>query len=871
MQLIPPIDQVQQSSIQWGEQVQLQMQSLLQAKQDYISERLKGDISMTAKRTVAYLHPIPINDETDLEDRLGNKQLLPSQIPVKSGINLVGATSGSVTILIDTPGVSGLHAVIEVSPDGVEHFVQDLDSTNGTSLGAAQYNLFPNKLYQLSHNKIINFGPFQCRYEMINPHESMPYIDDTKAETSQLDMLPMDASETLDDPSVSLNKAAQEVKSAQDDSIAGSQDIFYNSSDDPVVANPATADLREILFKTTSEELNPFALSTGIKYQNPIVEEDDNSSQTTVNQLQVDADADTYESLNPTEDSVNVLASKGAYFPSQDICSPSMPLSPDALSPPLIDDISQFAPGQRLLSKPVEGPLHEQAHTGTSVSLPPQDQFPFISATPVLTDPSASAIFVPLSSAQSDDMLISPKDNPVQVTPLTTESSSIGSLSKEVFEPEPHPASPSSPDLGLVMRDPIIDPVVGRTRTRNRVVVSDAPPPVIDDVVPVSAQRKRGKRSLPNDKIENTTDVGNGTIEEEDLDLFAFPAHPVPKKRLGRKIKPLAPVLGIVDSLDDLSPVADGDDGLLTTNIKGRPASRSTAKKTSPHSKKSSPGNVFKTPLKRPLPLTEDQIVSPSNSVAKKSKRLAKLKPEVLLPIVSLPTDTPSKESEKKGKRSKRSLQHAVNSDDIVAATTVEAAVPESADNNPDSADIPPVRVLFTGIIEDDHRREIVEILGGTIVYNWEECTHFDIKWLEASKKEGKFSVEAKYLLKDQKTEKLYKFTLKKTLAAVWKTGHSLLFSGRQFFSTANVKPGHDELREILNAAGGDLIMEESELTKDTIIIADLADTDKCSQLQKMGYSLQSVECVLTGILRQEMDLISSILPLPSKGGKSRN
>ncbi|KAJ1334845.1 hypothetical protein BSLG_007999 [Batrachochytrium salamandrivorans] len=617
---------------------------------------------MTAKRTVAYLHPIPINDETDLEDRLGNKQLLPSQIPVKSGINLVSATSGSVTILIDTPGVSGLHAVIEVSPDGVEHFVQDLDSTNGTSLGAAQYNLFPNKLYQLSHNKIINFGPFQCRYEMINPHESMPYIDDTKAETSQLDMLPMDASETLDDPSVSLDKAAQEVKSAQDDSIAGSQDIFYNSSDDP----------------------------------NPIVEEDDNSSQTTVNQLQVDADADTYESLNPTEDSVNVLASKGAYFPSQDICSPSMPLSPDALSPPLIDDISQFAPGQRLLSKPVEGPLHEQAHTG------------------------------------------------------------------------------------LVMRDPIIDPVVGRTRTRNRVVVSDAPPPVIDDVVPVSAQRKRGK---------------------------------------------------------------------------GRPASRSTAKKTSPHSKKSSPGNVFKTPLKRPLPLTEDQIVSPSNSVAKKSKRLAKLKPEVLLPIVSLPTDTPSKESEKKGKRSKRSLQHAVNSDDIVAATTVEAAVPESADNNPDSADIPP----------------IVEILGGTIVYNWEECTHLvtdrirrtvkflcaisagkhilDIKWLEASKKEGKFS----------------------DISCCLENWPFTLFSGRQFFSTANVKPGHDELREILNAAGGDLIMEESELTKDTIIIADLADTDKCSQLQKMGYSLQSVECVLTGILRQEMDLISSILPLPSKGGKSRN
>ncbi|KAH6579179.1 hypothetical protein BASA60_003363 [Batrachochytrium salamandrivorans] len=408
------------------------------------------------------------------------------------------------------------------------------------------------------------------------------------------------------------------------------------------------------------------------------------------------------------------------------------------------------------------------------------------------------------------------------------------------------------------MRDPIIDPVVGRTRTRNRVVVSDAPPPVIDDVVPVSAQRKRGKRSLPNDKIENTTDVGNGTIEEEDLDLFAFPAHPVPKKRLGRS------TCLTIYSQENITAF-----------------------------EKSSPGNVFKTPLKRPLPLTEDQIVSPSNSVAKKSKRLAKLKPEVLLPIVSLPTDTPSKESEKKGKRSKRSLQHAVNSDDIVAATTVEAAVPESADNNPDSADIPPVRVLFTGIIEDDHRREIVEILGGTIVYNWEECTHLvtdrirrtvkflcaisagkhilDIKWLEASKKEGKFSVEAKYLLKDQKTEKLYKFTLKKTLAAVWKTGHSLLFSGRQFFSTANVKPGHDELREILNAAGGDLIMEESELTKDTIIIADLADTDKCSQLQKMGYSLQSVECVLTGILRQEMDLISSILPLPSKGGKSRN
>nr|KAJ3423184.1 Mediator of DNA damage checkpoint protein 1 [Polyrhizophydium stewartii] len=187
------------------------------------------------------------------------------------------------------------------------------------------------------------------------------------------------------------------------------------------------------------------------------------------------------------------------------------------------------------------------------------------------------------------------------------------------------------------------------------------------------------------------------------------------------------------------------------------------------------------------------------------------------------------------------------------------------------------VRVLFTGLPELDERAQIVEMLGGIVVDNWDDCTHLvtdrirrtvkflcalsagkhimGTKWLETSKKEGRFVEEAKFILRDPAAEKQYRFSLKKSLQAVQRPDARPLFASRTVFRTPSVKPGHDDLREILTSAGGTLINDRSKVTSDTIVIADPADAADFADLRRSVAALFNSEIVLTSILRQELDL----------------
>ncbi len=84
--------------------------------------------------------------------------------PIKTGINFIGSAAGANVVLKDH-GVSGLHALIEISDDGTEHFIEDLASTNGTLYGSLM--LFEYKMYQLAHQKELTFGPTRAIYEII--------------------------------------------------------------------------------------------------------------------------------------------------------------------------------------------------------------------------------------------------------------------------------------------------------------------------------------------------------------------------------------------------------------------------------------------------------------------------------------------------------------------------------------------------------------------------------------------------------------------------------------------------------------------------------------------------------------------------------
>ncbi len=58
---------------------------------------------------------------------------------------------------------------VETSDDGMEHFIEDLDSTNGTHLGPLNYPLGAWKLYQLVHKKMVAIGPATCTYIYADP------------------------------------------------------------------------------------------------------------------------------------------------------------------------------------------------------------------------------------------------------------------------------------------------------------------------------------------------------------------------------------------------------------------------------------------------------------------------------------------------------------------------------------------------------------------------------------------------------------------------------------------------------------------------------------------------------------------------------
>ncbi|KAJ3285704.1 hypothetical protein HK104_009368, partial [Borealophlyctis nickersoniae] len=129
-------------------------------KEDYVARRLRDDIPPETKKLVAHLRVFAVSDTVKEE----------MVFPIRTGISLVGrsSTGNDTDVVLPAHGVSGLHALIEVSADGYEHFIEDLASTNGTTIGTAQFRITPFKMYQLTHGKELSFVPARCRYEFVD-------------------------------------------------------------------------------------------------------------------------------------------------------------------------------------------------------------------------------------------------------------------------------------------------------------------------------------------------------------------------------------------------------------------------------------------------------------------------------------------------------------------------------------------------------------------------------------------------------------------------------------------------------------------------------------------------------------------------------
>ncbi|KAI9336830.1 hypothetical protein DFJ73DRAFT_798610, partial [Zopfochytrium polystomum] len=137
---------------------------------------------------------VPPNERT-LAGRLRlfptNEVMEEAVFPVMTGMNVVGRfpdramVPDAWSVPMDVTGVSSVHALIEVSANGFEHFIEDLGSTNGTRFGQHQYVLHESKMYELSHNKLVYFGTAYCRYERVSPGPSLgePVVDSSQVST----------------------------------------------------------------------------------------------------------------------------------------------------------------------------------------------------------------------------------------------------------------------------------------------------------------------------------------------------------------------------------------------------------------------------------------------------------------------------------------------------------------------------------------------------------------------------------------------------------------------------------------------------------------------------------------------------------------
>eukprot|EP00731_Ephydatia_muelleri_P031520 Em0023g27a len=201
--------------------------------------------------------------------------------------------------------------------------------------------------------------------------------------------------------------------------------------------------------------------------------------------------------------------------------------------------------------------------------------------------------------------------------------------------------------------------------------------------------------------------------------------------------------------------------------------------------------------------------------------------------------------------------------------------------------------VLFTGIVYQEGEN-IVRELGGLLVDSVYECTHLvtdkmvrtikllcclsrgchivSSRWLDQCQVHGAFLPADGFLLKDRTAERQHNFSLQRSLQQARQVK---LLDGYKIFMTSNVTPDRAALSDIIKCSGGQLL-DVLPTTKDdqTLIISCDQDLHTCNSALDAGLVLYTPELILSGALRQELDLKTNILSrnpgTQLKGGAKR-
>lgn len=208
--------------------------------------------------------------------------------------------------------------------------------------------------------------------------------------------------------------------------------------------------------------------------------------------------------------------------------------------------------------------------------------------------------------------------------------------------------------------------------------------------------------------------------------------------------------------------------------------------------------------------------------------------------------------------------------------------------------------VVFTGINVQllGHLKKIVLKLGGKVTESVHECTHLvatriarTVKflcgisvcehvvmphWLDQCNAMNKFVDETPYVLRDQEAEDLFNMSVSSSLL---KAKQTPLLTGQQVFSTLNVSPPHESLKDIIQCAGGELLDEEElrnrfgrtlehvDQNHPLLVISCHEDVQSglCNEFFAKNIAVYNPEFILTGVLRQQLDYNQNQLSQPNQ------
>ncbi|XP_070556426.1 mediator of DNA damage checkpoint protein 1-like isoform X2 [Ptychodera flava] len=185
-----------------------------------------------------------------------------------------------------------------------------------------------------------------------------------------------------------------------------------------------------------------------------------------------------------------------------------------------------------------------------------------------------------------------------------------------------------------------------------------------------------------------------------------------------------------------------------------------------------------------------------------------------------------------------------------------------------------PPKVMFTGVV-DKAGEKTVKSLGGSLVDSVYECTHLvtdkvrrTVKflcglsrgipiltpdWLDQCKQAKRFLDIDQYLLKDKQGEDQYRFDLAESRQ---KALQNSALQGYKVHVTKNVVPPVAVLKDIIQCAGGQHMKQMPKKSdENTFVVSCDQDKAVCQAAIKASIPIVNPECLLTGLLRQQIDL----------------